>query len=73
MIDYTLVDAGRWTDFLKSLAPGVSTVKFPTLGAIKSCKAVAYDMNSDKSGRTYTFKVKKESCSAEITVKEETK
>ncbi len=68
MIDYKLVDAGKWTDFLKSLAPGTATVKFPSISAIKSCKAVAYDLNSNNSGRSYAFKVDKASCSAEITV-----
>lgn len=71
MIDYKLVDSRRWKEFLNSLDSGVSTVKFPTLEAIKSCKAIAYDMNSDKCGRTYTFKVDKASCSAEITVRED--
>jgi len=69
MIDYKLVDSRQWKEFLNALEPGVSTVKFPTLEAIKSCKAVAYDLNSDRKGRTYTFKVDKPSCSAEITVK----
>lgn len=71
MIDYKLVDSRQWKEFLNGLDSGVSTVKFPTLEAIKSCKAIAYDMNSDKRGRTYTFKVDKASCSAEITVRED--
>ena len=68
MIDYKLVDQGKWTDFLNSLLPGVSTVKVPSIEAIKSFKAVAYDINSDKRGRAYAFRVNKDTCSAEITV-----
>lgn len=69
MIDYKLVDARNWTKLLEDLEPGTSTIRFHDIQAIKSCKAVAYDLNSDKKGRTYTFKVDKETCSAEITVK----
>ena len=68
MIDYKLVDQGKWTDFLNSLEPGVYTVRFPSLQAIKSCKAIAYDINSDKRERAYAFRVDKDTCSAEITV-----
>lgn len=68
MIDYKLVDQGKWTDFLNSLEAGIFTVRFPSLEAIKSCKAVAYDINSNKRGRTYAFSVDKDTCSAEITV-----
>ena len=68
MIDYKLVDQGKWTDFLNSLEAGIYTVRFASLEAIKSCKAVAYDINSDKRGRTYAFSVDKGTCSAEITV-----
>lgn len=71
MINYKLVDERNWTAFLAELEPGTSTVKFPSVDAIKSCKAVAYDKNSDKIGRTYTFKVNKETCSADITVVEQ--
>lgn len=71
MIDYKLVDAKNWTAFLAALEPGTHTVKFPSVDSIKSCKAVAYDINSDKRGRTYTFKVNKDTCSAAITVVEQ--
>ena len=67
-INYKLVDERNWTAFLASLEPGISTVKFPSVKAIKSCKAVAYDINSDKRGRTYKFEVDKPTCSAKITV-----
>ena len=68
MIDYKLVDDKQWTKLLESLEPGSSTVRFHSIGDIKSCKAVAYDLNSDNRGRTYAFKVDKDSRSAEITV-----
>lgn len=71
MINYKLVDERNWTAFLASLEVGSSTVKFPSVDAIKSCKAVAYDINSDNKGRKYTFKVSKETCSADITVTEQ--
>ena len=56
----TELQAGRqWTDMLSSLPPGNHTLSFESLRDIRSCKAVAYSINSDHIGRRYTFNVDK--------------
>jgi len=54
-----LMSESKWTDMLKELSVGEHTLSFPSVDAIKSCKAVAYSINSDKVGRRYTFNVDK--------------
>ena len=66
-----LMDGSRWTDLLGELTVGKHTLQFPSIGAIKSCKARAYDINSDHAGRRYTFNVSKDDLTVDINVEEE--
>lgn len=68
---YSLINQKRWTEFLKALEVGVHTFTFPSIEDIKSCKAVAYSLNSDKIGRAYYFNVEKDE--KKIVVKVEAK
>lgn len=63
-----LMAGNEWTAMLRELPDGPHTLQFPNIGAIKSCKAVAYDLNSDNMGRKYCFNVKKETLTVVITV-----
>lgn len=63
-----LIAGKRWTELLGSLPEGETKIGFPDLPALKSCKAVAYAINSDKTGRYYYFNVNKGEVSAKITV-----
>lgn len=65
---YQLVNQKRWTELLGSLPVGCHIITFPSLADIKSCKAVAYSINSDKSGRRYTFNVDKDEKRVSINV-----
>ncbi len=65
-----LVAERQWTELLRALPEGETKLGFPDLSALNSCKAVAYSINSDKTGRSYYFKVNKDERSAIITVKE---
>lgn len=67
---YKLINQKRWTEFLKSLDVGVHTFTFPSVADIKSCKAIAYSLNSDMLGRAYYFNVDKKEKQAVITVKQ---
>ncbi len=60
----------EWTAMLKELPVGKHTLKFPDVDAIKSCKAIAYSLNSDRDGRKYTFNVDKSICTVIINVEE---
>lgn len=64
----TLISERKWTELLGQLPEGETTIGFPSINLLKSCKARAYDINSDKIGRRYTFKVDKSTVSAVITV-----
>lgn len=66
-----LLDGRKWRDFLRSLPVGDHTFTFNTVNDIKVCKATAYDLNSDKAGRRYTFNVYKDERKAVIHVTEE--
>lgn len=66
---YSLINQKRWTEFLKALEAGAHTFVFPSLDDIKSCKAIAYSLNSDKSGRFYSFNVEKREKKVVINVK----
>lgn len=66
-----LMAVPRWRDMLRELPPGKHTLPFASINAIKSCKATAYDLNSDNSGRKYYFNVNKENLSVVITVEEQ--
>ena len=55
-----LKDGGHWTEFLSALPGGKHTFRFPSTNAMKSCKAIGYDINSEKKGRRYTFSMDKE-------------
>jgi len=65
---YGLILNKKWTDFLKSLEVGEHTFTFPSIPDIKSCKATAYDINSNKTGRAYYFNVVKDEKKVTITV-----
>ena len=69
-----LIAEKRWTEMLKELPAGQHTIPFPNVEAIRSCKAVAYSINSDnkvrEEGNTYLFNVDKSELSAIITVSE---
>lgn len=66
---YSLINQKRWTDFLKGLDIGEHTFSFPSIADIKSCKSVAYTLNTDRLGRIYGFEVDKGEKKAVITVK----
>ena len=63
-----LIASSQWTAMLSELPAGTHTIPFPSVDAIRSCKAIAYSLNSDKKGRRYTFNVDKTHLSAIITV-----
>lgn len=65
---YSLINQKRWTEFLGALPIGSHKIAFPSLADIKSCKAVAYAINSDKTGRKYKFNVDKDERMANITI-----
>lgn len=54
---YSLINQQKWTDLLKGLEDGEHTFSFPSVADIKSCKSVAYTLNTDGIGRKYAFKV----------------
>ena len=66
---YSLINQRRWKKFLDSLEVGEHTFTFPSVADIKSCKAIGYDINSDKVGRSYYFSVDKDEKKVVITVK----
>lgn len=66
-----LIAESKWTAMLNELTAGTHIIEFPSVDAIKSCKAVAYSINSDGIGRTYTFNVNKSEKTAVINVKED--
>lgn len=66
---YTLINQKKWTELLKGLEVGEHTFAFPSIADIKSCKAVAYTLNTDRLGRTYGFSVNKAERKVTITIK----
>ena len=66
---YALINKKQWKAFLRSLEVGEHTFVFPSVADIKSCKAIGYDINSDKVGRSYNFSVDKDEKKVVITVK----
>ena len=56
---YNLIEQKQWTAFLKGLEPGEHTFLFPSVYDIRSCKAIAYSLNTDGLGRKYFFSVNK--------------
>ena len=64
------MEHSEWKAMLKELSVGRHRLSFPNIGAIKSCKAIAYDINTDKTGRRYTFNVNKETLAVDINVEE---
>lgn len=66
---YSLINKKQWKALLGSLEVGEHTFTFPSIGDIKSCKAIGYDINSDKTGRFYSFNVNKDERKVIITVK----
>ena len=60
----------KWTALLAELPEGDdgTTLQFSSLDDIKSCKAIAYSINSDRTGRRYTFTVNKDKKEATIKV-----
>lgn len=67
---YNLIKQKRWKEFLSSLENGEHTFLFPSVPDIKSCKSVAYTMNTDELGRIYSFVVDKHEKRIEITVRQ---
>ena len=67
---YSIIEQRSWKSLLKNLDPGEHTFTFPSVGDMKSCKAIGYDMNSDGIGRKYYFSVDKSE--RKITIKVET-
>jgi len=65
-----LMSESKWTDMLKELPVGKHVLSFPNVEAIKSCKAIAYSINSDRKGRRYTFCVNKAELTAIVNVDE---
>ena len=49
----------HWTALLKELPVATHTLQFTFLNDIKSCRALAYGLNSDRIGVTYRFSVDK--------------
>lgn len=68
---YTLIENKRWTEFLRGLDPGEHTFRFPSVPDIRSCKAIAYSLNSDGLGRKYYFNVEKSERKVTIIVNED--
>ena len=60
----------KWTAMLAELPSGKHTLRFPEVESIKSCKAIAYSINSDRKGRRYTFNVDKGELSVIVNVEE---
>lgn len=55
---------------LAELPIGEHILSFESLDDIRSCKAIAYSLNSDRIGRRYTFNVDKAGRTAVIKVEE---
>ena len=66
----SLVENKKWTELLETLPDGEHKIAFRSVKDIKSCKAIAYDINSDKNGRNYRFRVDKNDICATIIVTE---
>jgi len=62
----------KWTAMLRELPVGTHTIPFPNVEAIRSCKAIAYAINSDNKakneGNLYYFGVDKMNLAVEIRV-----
>lgn len=58
-----LIHNRKWTALLCGLVVGENELFFPSIEAMKSCKTIAYDINtstaSRNAGRHYKFKVSK--------------
>ena len=54
---YSLINRKQWTEFLTGLDEGEHTFSFPSIDHIKSCKSVAYTLNTDGKGKRYAFRV----------------
>jgi len=68
---YTLIQEKRWTELLRGLEPGEHELAFPSLNDIKSCKATAYEMNSNNGGRLFRFHVDKRASKVTLKVIDE--
>lgn len=66
-----LIAERKWTAMLAELPVGEHTLPFRDVDDIRSCKAVAYSLNSDRKGRRYTFVVNKAALSVRIKVEED--
>ncbi len=63
-----LIAGRKWTAMLAELPEGEHTLSFESVDDIKSCKAIAYSINSDRKGKRYTFIVDKPERTAIIKV-----
>jgi len=66
-----LIAESKWTAMLNELTAGTHIIEFPSVDAIKSCKAVAYSINSDCVGRRYTFNVDKSKKTVIVNIEED--
>lgn len=66
-----LIAGRRWTAMLAELPAGDHTLSFESLDDIRSCKAIAYSINSDNIGRRYTFNVDKTTKTVVIKVEDD--
>lgn len=66
-----LIREKSWTAMLKELPVGTHILEFPSVDDIRSCKAIAYALNSDRKGRRYTFNVDKSELTVKINVEED--
>ena len=67
---YGLINQKKWTELLKALeASKTHRFTFPSIHDIRSFKAIAYSLNTDKLGRRYSIKANKENLTVEVTVK----
>ena len=66
-----LIAGRRWTAMLAELPAGDHTLCFESLDDIRSCKAIAYSINSDNIGRRYTFNVDKTTKTVVIKVEDD--
>ena len=67
---YSLIGQKKWTAFLTSLEFGEHSFCLPSIAAIKSCKAVAYSLNTDGLGRRYSISADKATKKVTIAIKE---
>ena len=66
---YSLINQKKWTTLLTGLPAGEYVFTIPSVADIKSCKSVAYSLNTDKIGKKYSLQADKDNLKLTITVK----